>query len=55
MAEPKGKGRNAKPSEDKEQAERFKATARELGVDESGQSFEKLAEKILKPKQRHSL
>jgi hypothetical protein len=35
---------------DKEQSERFKQTARELGVDESGKPFYSAADKILKEK-----
>jgi hypothetical protein len=35
---------------DKEQSERFVETARKLGVDESGKSFEKAFEAISKPK-----
>ena len=33
---------------DKEQSERFKQTARELGVDESGKIFEQVFTKIVK-------
>lgn len=45
---PKGK---PKPKlSDKEQSERFMETARELGVDESGEEFEKAFEKITSPK-----
>jgi hypothetical protein len=37
-----GAPKKAKPKlTDKEQSERFKQTARELGVDESGEPFEK--------------
>lgn len=36
------KKQKAKPKlEDKEQSERFKQTARELGVDQSGEQFDK--------------
>ena len=43
--EPKKK--KAKPKlSDKEQSERFKETARELGVDETGEEFEKAFEAI---------
>jgi len=34
---------------DKEQSERFKQTARELGVDESGKAFKKTLERIILP------
>ena len=37
---------------DKEQSERFKQTARELGVDESGKEFEIAFEKIVKRETR---
>ena len=41
------KKQKAKPKlDDKEQSERFKQTARELGVDESGKSFERAFSKI---------
>jgi hypothetical protein len=35
---------------DKDQSERFKQTARELGVDESGEKFDKAFEAIVPPK-----
>jgi hypothetical protein len=35
---------------DKEQSERFKETARELGVDESGKEFERVADQIIAPR-----
>ena len=42
------KKKKAKPKlSDKEQSERFIKTARELGVDESGASFERAADKLL--------
>ena len=42
------KGKKAKPKlTDKEQSERFIQTARELGVDESPESFEKRFRKIV--------
>jgi hypothetical protein len=44
-----GAPKKAKPKpklDDKEQSERFKQTARELGVDESGKEFEKAIEQI---------
>jgi hypothetical protein len=34
---------------DKEQSERFKQTARELGVDESGKTFERAFNIVVKP------
>jgi hypothetical protein len=34
---------------DKEQSERFKQTARELGVDQSGKLFDEAFDKIVKP------
>ena len=47
-----GAPKKAKPKPkltDKEQSERFIETARELGVDESGEQFEKALRKIVKP------
>jgi hypothetical protein len=47
-----GAPKKAKPKPkltDKEQSERFKETARELGVDESGSPFEKVFKKIIRP------
>ena len=42
------KKKKAKPKlTDKEQSERFKQTARELGVDESGKPFEKAIRRIV--------
>lgn len=35
---------------DKDQSERFKETARMLGVDDSGKKFEKALGKIVKPR-----
>lgn len=47
------KKKKAKPKlSDKEQSERFKETARELGVDESGQQFDLAFDKIAKSKLR---
>jgi hypothetical protein len=44
------KKKKAKPKlTDKQQSERFKETARELGVDESGTEFDKAFERIVKP------
>jgi hypothetical protein len=44
------KKKKAKPKlTDKEQSERFKKTARELGVDEGGKEFEEAFKKIVKP------
>jgi hypothetical protein len=49
------KKKKAKPKlTDKEQSERFKQTARELDVDESGESFERVAEKIIRPPRQGS-
>jgi hypothetical protein len=48
-----GVPKKAKPKHkltDKEQSERFKQTARELGVDETGDKFEKSLERIIRPK-----
>jgi hypothetical protein len=48
-----GAPKKAKPKPkltDKEQSERFKATARELGVDESGKHFEDALKKLAKPR-----
>jgi hypothetical protein len=45
------KKKKAKPKlTDKEQSERFKETARELGVDESGLHFEEALGKIVRSK-----
>jgi hypothetical protein len=45
-----GVPKKAKPKlDDKEQSERFKETARELGVDESGKQFEEAFRKLTKP------
>jgi hypothetical protein len=45
------KKKPAKPKlSDKEQSERFKETARELGVDESGEQFDRAFSKIAKSK-----
>ena len=42
----------AKPKQDdKEQSKRFIEKARELEVDESGEAFERVVEKIVPPKQ----
>lgn len=52
MAKKAGARKKQKPApklSDKEQSERFKQTARDLGVDESGKSFEKIFERIVKP------
>ena len=43
----KPSGKKAKPLSQKEQSERFKETARELNVDESGEAFEKAMQKVL--------
>ncbi len=48
-----GTPKKAKPKPkltDKEQSERFKETARELGADESGEKFEQSFGDIAKPK-----
>lgn len=43
------KKKKAKPKlTDKEQSERFKEIARELGVDESGEKFERAFKKVTK-------
>lgn len=39
-----------KKKPDKDQAERFKETARQLGVDETGETFERAFNKIAPPK-----
>ncbi len=39
-----------KKKPDKDQAERFKETARQLGVDESGEAFEQAFKKVVPPK-----
>jgi hypothetical protein len=43
--------RKRKPS-DKEQYERFRQAARELGTDESEEAFERAFRKIIQPKER---
>ncbi|WP_157182376.1 hypothetical protein [Methylobacterium sp. WSM2598] len=43
---------NKKP--EKTQAERFKETAREVGVDETGRIFEEAFSKIAPPRKRNS-
>lgn len=50
-----GAPKKAKPKlklSDKEQSERFKQTAREIGVDESGKKFEAAIEKLVPSKLR---
>jgi hypothetical protein len=48
------KKKKAKPKlSDKEQSERFKEAARELGVDESGASFEDAFKKIVRSDRHH--
>ena len=52
-----GAPKKAKPKPkltDKEQSERFKETARELGVDESGKEFEAVVRKIVQSTSRPS-
>jgi hypothetical protein len=44
---PKSKPKSKPRLSDKEQSERFKQTARELGVDESGKEFESAITEIL--------
>jgi hypothetical protein len=45
------KKKKAKPKlSDKEQSERFKETARQLGVDESGKEFDAAVKTIMTPK-----
>ena len=49
------KKKKAKPKlTDKEQSERFKETARELGVDETGKEFERAIGKIIPKVERRS-
>ena len=51
MAKAAGPPKKAKPKpklSDKEQSERFKQTARELEVDESGDAFEKAFKRIVR-------
>ena len=46
------KKKKAKPKlSDQEQSERFKQTARELGVDETGDSFKRAMDSIFSPKE----
>ena len=50
-----GAPKKAKPKPkltDKEQSERFKEIARELGVDESGQAFERAVSKLISHPQK---
>lgn len=42
-----GKAGSSKKMTQKEQSERFKETARELGVDESGEEFDRAFKKIV--------
>jgi hypothetical protein len=50
------KKKKAKPKlTDKEQSERFKRTARELGVDESGERFERAIDGVLGASNRQHL
>ena len=49
------KRKKAKPKlDDKEQSERFKQTARELGADESGKTFDEAFDKFVKREAAHS-
>lgn len=50
MAEAPKKPAKPKTKTDKDQAERFKAAARQIGVDESGEAFEQAFTKIVPPK-----
>jgi hypothetical protein len=50
-----GAPKKAKPKPkltDKEQSERFKEAARQLGADSSGEKFDMLVRKIIKPKRQ---
>jgi hypothetical protein len=50
-----GAPKRAKPKPkltDKEQSERFKQTARELGLDESGKRFKEAVNMVLKPRKQ---
>ena len=47
---PKPSGKKQNLLSQKEQSERFKQTARELDVDESGKAFENVVDDLLKPK-----
>lgn len=49
----KPSGKKAKPLSQKEQSERFKETARELDVDETGGAFERATGILLKSKQEN--
>jgi hypothetical protein len=53
MAEKPKAGGAEKPPE-KEQRERFIRTAREIGVDESGEEFERLFRRVAPPKKATS-
>lgn len=54
MAEkPKRKSKTKSQVADKKQSERFKGTARTIGIDESGKSFSVLVGKVLTPRRRH--
>jgi hypothetical protein len=53
MAEtPKRKPKPARKMTKAEQSERFKETARELGTDETGRSFERAFDKIMPKRHR---
>lgn len=54
MAEAPKKPPKPKAKSDKDQAERFKVTARQIGVDESGVAFEQAFAKIIPPKTKSS-
>lgn len=42
-------GKRKGAGDDKAQSERFKETARQLGVDETGEAFERAMDKIIPP------
>lgn len=49
---PKPTGKKANKLSQEEQSARFIKTAREIGVDESGEAFEKAVRGLLRPKER---
>ena len=50
--DPKPSKKDDGKRDDEEQSARFIETARRLGVDETGEKFERVMDKIIKPKRR---
>jgi hypothetical protein len=49
---PRPPAKPKKPDKEKPQAKRFKETARQLGVDETGKTFEQAFRKLVPPKRK---